>query len=127
MYNYNSFHKIIVVSIVLVWSMFQFQSKKAEDLNYDDGTSKRTGDLKNGLNHGLWTWYFPNGQIQMKGNFEGGKREGLWQTYDSLGNIRVESYYIHNKLNGKMIVFSANGDTISVKEFKEDELMFNVE
>lgn len=123
MYNYNSIHKIIVVSIVLVWTMFQFQSRKTEELNYEDGSYKRTGELKNGLNHGLWTWYFPNGQVQMKGNFEMGQREGVWQTFDSLGNLRVESYYIDNKLNGKMLVLSEKGDTVSVKEFRDDEVI----
>lgn len=92
-------------------------------MNYEDGSYKRTGELKNGLNHGLWTWYFPNGQVQMKGNFEMGQREGVWQTFDSLGNLRVESYYIDNKLNGKMLVFSEDGDTVSAKEFRNDEVI----
>ncbi len=122
MKNY-SIHKITVIIIALLWTFSQFQSRNTEELNYDDGVAKRTGDLKNGLNHGTWTWYFPNGKVQLKGDFEEGNREGVWRTYDSLGVLRSESFYVQNKLNGKMILFSAEGDTISVKEFKEDKLM----
>lgn len=112
-----------MIIIALVWTFSQFQSRNTEELTYEDGISKRTGDLKNGLNHGTWTWYFPNGKVQMVGDFEKGNREGTWLTYDSLGVLRTQSYYIDNKLNGKMILFSAEGDTISVKEFKDDKLV----
>lgn len=122
MKNY-SIHKITVIIIVLVWTFSQFQSRNTEELTYEDGISKRTGDLKNGLNHGTWTWYFPNGKVQMIGDFEKGKRVRLWRAYDSLGVLRTESSYFENKLNGKMILFSAKGDTISVKEFRDDKLV----
>lgn len=118
-----SIHKITVIILVLIWTLFQFQSRSKESLSFENGLAKRTGETKNGLNEGIWTWYHSNGKVQMEGNFISGKREGLWKTYDSTGQIRSESRYIKNHLNGQMILFSEKGDTISVKIFEEDRII----
>lgn len=120
MNNHNSFHKLIVVSIIIIWTIFNFQSRKKENLNYENGKSIRTGETKNGVNNGLWQWYYKNGKVQLSGNFVDGKREGVWKTFDSLGVITSSSNYVDNKLNGDLILYNEKGKVKSIKKFVDD-------
>lgn len=120
MNNHNSFHKLIVVSLIIIWTIFNSQSRKKENLNYEDGSSIRTGETKNGMNNGLWVWYYKNGKVQLSGNFIEGEREGIWKTFDSLGVITSSSNYVDNKLNGDLILYNEKGEVKSVKKFKND-------
>jgi antitoxin component YwqK of YwqJK toxin-antitoxin module len=122
---YSSFHKISVIIIVIVWSIYQFQSqtKNTGDVNYVSGISKRTGVIKNNKNEGEWIWYYANGKIQLKGSFRNGQREGVWKTYDSSGNLSIESNYVENKLNGIQTHFSSMGKVIKKIQFRNDQII----
>lgn len=123
MYSYNSFHKIIVVILVIAWAMYNFQSRSNEDLKYDNGAMIRTGETKNALNHGVWTWYHENGKVQITGNFINGKREGVWKSYDTLGNLMIESTYKNNLLDGQFIQCAPSGEIVQKHMYKEDRIV----
>jgi antitoxin component YwqK of YwqJK toxin-antitoxin module len=119
MYSYNSYHKIIGIFLVFGWAIFQFTSRDEDSFEYDNGQAKRTGIQKNNLNHGTWTWYFPNGSTQLTGEFVQGEREGLWKRYDSIGNLVTESMYKDNQLNGLFTVYSVDGAVYEQLEYSK--------
>ena len=126
MYSYNSFHKIIVVGLVIAWAMYQFNSRNNDDLKYSNGEPIRTGETLNSKNQGTWTWYHQNGKVQITGAFNVGKREGVWKSFDTLGNIMIESNYRNNLLDGVFIQYGTNGEIIRKDLYKEDKLINSV-
>lgn len=50
------------------------------------------GEYESGLEMGLHTYYYENGEIQKRGPYSGGEREGLWEffTEDGLRIITIE-------------------------------------
>ena len=44
--------------------------------------------------HGLWEWYYSNGQLGYKGNFINGKQDGLWEWYFSDGRLWYKEYHV---------------------------------
>lgn len=47
-----------------------------------------------GQRHGLWEWYYANGNLMSKANFLNGKRHGPWETYHPSGNLAAIIYHI---------------------------------
>ncbi|MDG1427846.1 MAG: hypothetical protein P8H56_00880 [Crocinitomicaceae bacterium] len=47
MYSYNSYHKIITIGLVFLWAIFQFGGSVEDDLVYENGQAKRTGEQLN--------------------------------------------------------------------------------
>ena len=123
MYRYNSYHKIITVLVVMAWAVFHFSRRTGNGLYYDNGQIKQTGETKNALNEGTWTWYFENGKVQMQGQFHEGQREGVWYEFDEEGHISSESHYRKNRLNGDYFRYDTTGRVILHQVFKNDTLV----
>lgn len=100
MYSYNSNHKLIVVIIVILWTLFHFKSNDNSGKYYDNGKVKQSGKAVKAKNHGDWVWYYKNGNKKMQGKFKNGKRDGIWTTWDKNGYKLTEGYYEKDKLNG---------------------------
>jgi antitoxin component YwqK of YwqJK toxin-antitoxin module len=49
---------------------------------YDNGTLQSRGFMKNGLPHGEWRFYDPNGKLNKYGIYTMGKRNGRWLSGD---------------------------------------------
>ena len=47
-----------------------------------------------GQAHGLWEWYYSNGQLCYKGNYINGKEDGLWEGYHSNGQLSYKEYHV---------------------------------
>lgn len=123
MYNYNSYHKIILLVIVFGWAVFHFLSKEDQVLKYENGQTIRTGQILNNHNEGNWIWYHKNGFKQLSGSFKNGKREGEWIVYDSLGNIILKSQYANNLLNGPQVGYDKNGKIVELNYYKDDKIV----
>jgi hypothetical protein len=61
---------------------------------------KFTVQLKNGLKHGDYIEYHPNGQIKFKGSFENDQQHGVWKEYDlsgkRIGRVRYKNGQLAN-------------------------------
>lgn len=123
MFAYNSIHKFLIVLLVVFWAVFHFHGRNEKNLRYESGKPIRTGDTRNNLNHGVWTWYHENGTVQLTGSFVEGKREGVWKSYDSLGNLLLQSTYKHNLLNGPLIRYAPDGNILSKEFYSGDRLV----
>lgn len=46
---------------------------------------RREGNWRNGLEEGIHTWYFKNGQIQRRGPYSNGLKDGIWESFTASG------------------------------------------
>lgn len=121
MFNYNSYHKIITAVILIVWSIAHF-SKKENNRSYTNGQPKKSGQLVNGKNQGLWVWYYEGGQKKMEGYFDKGQRNGKWTTFNKKGDTLSQSEYHNDQLNGT-VTYWQNNRIINRKAYKNDILV----
>jgi len=119
LFKYNSYHKIILGGLIVLWAIFHFAVREPDN-SYSNGQSKRVGQVENGKNDGVWTWYYPSGNKRIQGTFVEGKREGLWTTWNE-GQIIIQTCeYQNDKLNGPLITFSEQGKEISKIDYVND-------
>ena len=60
---------------------------------YDDGSLHYEVELKNGMKHGNFREYFPEGTLKVRGKFKDDKPEGSWKLYDEEGKIIEEKEF----------------------------------
>lgn len=61
-----------------------------------DGVLKAEGhfaDPQLRIQHGLFTFYHPNGKVESTGRYEMGRKSGVWQRYDEWGQELAEKVY----------------------------------
>jgi len=121
MYKYNSYHKIVVAILVVLWAIFHFSQRDDRGLYYENGQIKRNGGSVKSMNEGIWTWYYEDGTIQIRGNFHEGKREGIWESFDQNGNLISESSYVGNMLNGPFVKYGSDGQIIRQEIYENDK------
>ena len=80
---------------------------------YREGHLRSTQEYLDGLDHGEWTFYFSNGQIQTQGTFEKGKRIGIWSYFYENGQLSQEAHYKDGRQN-KNIKYSQDGSVNEV-------------
>ncbi|WP_350284505.1 DUF3352 domain-containing protein [uncultured Croceitalea sp.] len=54
---------------------------------YADGSIRFEVDLKDGLKHGRYTSYHPNGEKKITGRFREDKQVGMWRCFDTIGKL----------------------------------------
>ncbi len=54
---------------------------------------KYPGEMTNGIENGLWKYYYENGVMKYSGNWKDGKQDGLWKVFDESGNFKGELRY----------------------------------
>ena len=65
------------------------------------GIKKEETFYKDGVQQGLWTEWYSDGQKKRERNFSGGERDSVWTTWYKNGNKKLQATYLNGKLNGK--------------------------
>ena len=88
---------------------------------YKDGNLKIKGNNleKTGKKHGVWTYYFENGELENIGSFNHGRREGEWKRYRDNGKLMVISYYKGGFAEGECKYYHENGELESIGFYKD--------
>ena len=60
---------------------------------FENGTVKFTIGLKEGLLHGNYREYYPDGKLRVKGKYRDNKQEGSWKLYDEEENLMEEKVF----------------------------------
>lgn len=61
---------------------------------YPGTTDKQSeGNFENGVYHGFWKFYFPNGELVREGNYLEGRADGFWNVYYENGHIRSQGQF----------------------------------
>ena len=64
----------------------------------DEGRLKFEVELKNGIKHGTYREYYPNGKIRVKGKFKKDEKDGVWKLYDENENLIEETEFSEGKI-----------------------------
>ena len=59
---------------------------------YPNGNIKREVSFKNGVQHGLGSFYFPDVKLLMRGNLINGLQDGVWKKFYFNGMWRLSSH-----------------------------------
>lgn len=86
---------------------------------FDSGIKKVVGVNRDNIPNGLWSYYFPNGQIQSRGNFNLGKKEGIWEYFYEDGKLSAHGNYLNDFPDGEWIYYFPDGTVSSRGELKE--------
>ncbi len=66
-----------------------------EQVFYENGLLDYEGHYQDGVEHGSWCYYWPDGTLKSKENYEYGLEEGTMFDYDQSGNKSVR--YVYSK------------------------------
>ena len=122
---------IVIIVFLLSVSCNTPIPKKCPDLLYEDNLTRSNGKLYtgrcatyqndtlrsiqqyiSGKDHGKWTFFFSNGDIETSGKFNNGKRVGKWKYYHSNGKIKQISRYRNGEKYGNWLNYDKNGNLI---------------
>lgn len=84
---------------------------------YSDGTLRSKGQYRNGLRHGHWAFYHPNGFVQTEADFIDGKENGTYCVYHENGIPYYRGLYSNGQRTGVWEFYDADGKLISSKQF----------
>lgn len=69
-----------------------------EEVYFESGRVQWSGDYKNGVEDGTWTFYYESGRVKVSETYSNGKEHGLRTEYDSSGRKVKEEQWKHGKL-----------------------------
>ncbi len=75
--------------------------------------------FENGLLHGVFVNYFPDGTLKDSGNYNSGLPDGLWIKWTANKEYYWKGYYHHGSKNNEWKLYSANDKLIRILFFKE--------
>ena len=67
------------------------------------------GALSQGQRHGMWCFWYKNGQKQLRGEYIKGKKTGLWMKWTPQGNKLSEGEFLYGKMHGTWKDWHQNG------------------
>ncbi|MFZ9847167.1 MAG: toxin-antitoxin system YwqK family antitoxin [Flavobacteriales bacterium] len=73
---------------------------------HDDGAKKSEGKI---LRFGKWTYFHPNGKVELEGNFKANKKDSIWLRFDEEGNKLVSGNFSNGVKNGLWTIYFPNG------------------
>lgn len=80
-----------------------------EEIRANDGSLRMRGPKVDGLRHGTWTSFFPNGMIRSRGQFEQGIQHGSTEVYHESGLPYYTGQYHQGNPTGEWNFYSADG------------------
>ena len=110
---------------------------------YDNGQQLSEEHYNDGMLEGKWTFWYENGQIQLKGNFKPyevlpederwerssryrfparDSKDGKWTEWYENGQKKLEGHYETNRAEGKWTEWDENGQIMEEQYYKNGEL-----
>jgi antitoxin component YwqK of YwqJK toxin-antitoxin module len=92
---------------VVVYVIEGTSERVKEEVYFANGNFDYVGHYKNGVEHGEWTYFWPNGKVKSKEYYIRGKEEGTMYDYDETGKAIKEYTYKKGELiNEKSIAMA---------------------
>ncbi len=82
-----------------------------------NGEVSETIDYKDGVKHGPWIQYFPEGNVKIRANYEQGKLDGPFIVYYPDGNVLREGKYEDNYRAGVWVTRDREGEPIKKERY----------
>jgi len=67
------------------------------------------GTFKEGREEGVFTWWYPDGKPRQRGSFRQGRRQGSWEAWHETGNLRWRGSFQDGREEGEAASFHPNG------------------
>lgn len=64
-----------------------------EEVFFDTGRLNWSGTYKKDVEHGAWTYYWPNGKLKISESYQNGLEEGVSRHYNQDGKLTKEITY----------------------------------
>ena len=72
--------------------------------------------------HGLWTWWYPNGQKYSEGRYLNDQPVGLWVFWHSNGQKQMEGAYAAGVLVGKWTWWKEDGSVLRAEDYGQSAI-----
>ncbi|GAB4375011.1 MAG: hypothetical protein Kow0075_01100 [Salibacteraceae bacterium] len=94
------------------------RTRIGEERYYENGQLEYTGEFnEKGQRHGLWKYYYKNGNLWSEGRYDNGKKTGLKKVYWPDGTLRFEGQYANDKQVGVWTFYNPDGTVLHEKDF----------
>jgi antitoxin component YwqK of YwqJK toxin-antitoxin module len=80
--------------------------------------------FENGLLHGTFINYFPNGAIKDSGNYKNGLPEGLWIKWTDDKQFYWKGFYQHGSKNKEWKLYSSNGNLLRIVFYRNNKYLW---
>ena len=98
-----------IAIVIILFSVVACNNKSSKQDSSKDTTITQYS-LNNGVEDGLQTDKYENGNKKFEGKMKAGKREGEWFMYFENGSLWSLCNYVEDKKQGKSIVYLPNGN-----------------
>ena len=119
-----SLHAVVRVAFVLVLVLSAACARRVAfhpgGVRRSEGRTWSIGDVE----HGFWSYWYPNGALREQGRYDHGRREGIWQQWYPNGTPRSRGNRVWNadarrsERDGPWILWHDNGTRLAVGVFR---------
>lgn len=99
----------------------QSDTNKVDDgpfLQYHkSGEIQIVGEYKNGKRVGLWSSWYPSGELQSEITYKEGLEDGDYQVFHESGNQKIKGFYSNGKAVGEWVFFDSEGKENARKNY----------
>lgn len=88
------------------------------NLFYPNGEIYQEKHFQNGKLHGLQTFYYSNGYIELVGEMIDDMKDGNWVWFYPTGGISSTVSYVKDKKEGKQVLWDVNGKKVREEHYK---------
>lgn len=90
---------------------------------YKNGQKQMEGRYEADMPVGKFTWWYPNGQKQLQGEYLAGKQQGKFVWWHANGQKQLEGAYLAGTLSGKWTRWNADGRVVEVGDYSEGQAL----
>ena len=80
--------------------------------------------FQNGLLHGAFANYFPDGSVKDSGNYKNGLPEGLWIKWTDDKQYYWNGFYHHGLKNKEWKLYASNGKLVRIVSYREGKYLW---
>lgn len=124
--SYYKLRMPLVIASIVIIGLFIFIIRKEasgfKTFTYESGNKMSEGEMKDNKEHGKWTYWHENGEIQLIAIFSDGIQDSLWQWFDESGNISRQGSYRKGMEHGVWMNYYKNGVVSDSGNFHEGRM-----
>jgi hypothetical protein len=86
-------------------------------VKYETGITRFRGFFRFGKKHGLWTAFFPTGEVQSETEYDNGIKNGRITVYYQNGKIMYEGRFKNDQRDGVWKTYDESGKVMEEKKY----------
>ncbi len=110
--------KIRLMTISLILLVLCSACERTSTEYWPNGRKRSEIPMQDGKYHGLATFWFENGRVQMTCSYRGNELEGVLKSYYPNGKQQAEEPYVAGKLHGMVKTYDKTGSLASLVHYR---------